>query len=185
MPTAQEEVEMNKLIEKLQQTGNVLKRKYEAEKQRMKELHALQRQVEAKVSEQADYKQTKGGLDACTMQDLKAQKKLNFLEIRVNDLKRKISLLNISNNKKKNEINKCRQNLVLCDTVHKSLSVEFEEDKEKMALLMDESNEIYNEQQDAKMKTNELVALDISEGTEHRAEICSSHFIIPCRVDTI
>ena len=66
---------MNKLIEKLQQTGNVLKRKYEAEKQRMKELHALQRQVEAKVSEQADYKQTKGGLDACTMQDLKAQKK--------------------------------------------------------------------------------------------------------------
>ena len=93
MPTAQEEVEMNKLIEKLQQTGNVLKRKYEAEKQRMKELHALQRQVEAKVSEQADYKQTKGGLDACTMQDLKAQKKLNFLEIRVNDLKRKISLL--------------------------------------------------------------------------------------------
>ena len=44
MPTAQEEVEMNKLIEKLQQTGNVLKRKYEAEKQRMKELHALQRQ---------------------------------------------------------------------------------------------------------------------------------------------
>lgn len=171
MPTAQEEVEMNKLIEKLQQTGNVLKRKYEAEKQRMKELHALQRQVEAKVSEQADYKQTKGGLDACTMQDLKAQKKLNFLEIRVNDLKRKISLLNISNNKKKNEINKCRQNLVLCDTVHKSLSVEFEEDKEKMALLMDESNEIYNEQQDAKMKTNELIALDISEGTEHRAEM--------------
>ena len=56
MPTAQEEVEMNKLIEKLQQTGNVLKRKYEAEKQRMKELHALQRQVEAKVSEQADFK---------------------------------------------------------------------------------------------------------------------------------
>ena len=37
MPTAQEEVEMNKLIEKLQQSGNVLKRKYEAEKQRMKE----------------------------------------------------------------------------------------------------------------------------------------------------
>ena len=171
MPTAQEEVEMNKLIEKLQQSGNLLKRKYEAEKQRMKELHQLQRQVEAKVREQADYKQIRGGLDACAVQDLKAIKSLNFLEIRVNELKRKLSLLTISNNKRKSEINKARQNLVLCDTVHKSLSAEFDEHKEQMAHLMDESNDVYGEQQEAKMKTNELVELDIKEGSEHRLEM--------------
>ena len=171
MPTAQEEVEMNKLIEKLQQSGNVLKRKYEAEKQRMKELYQLQRQVEAKLKEHANLKQKKGGLDACAVQDLKAVKELNFLEIRVNDLKRKLSLLTIDNNKRKDYINKERQKLVLFDTVHKSLSGEFEEQKEQMAQLMDESNEVYNEQQEAKEKTNELVSLDIKESSEHRAEM--------------
>ena len=161
---------MNNLIEKLQQSGNP-ERKYEAEKQRMKELHQLQRQVEAKLKEHASYKQKKGGLDACAVQDLKAVKELNFLEIRVNDLKRKLSLLTIDNNKRKDQINKERQKLVLFDTVHKSLSGEFEEQKEQMAQLMDESNEVYNEQQEAKEKTNELVSLDIKESSEHRAEM--------------
>ena len=113
----------------------------------------------------------KGGLDACAVQDLKAVKELNFLEIRVNDLKRKLSLLTIDNNKRKDQINKERQKLVLFDTVHKSLSGEFEEQKEQMAQLMDESNEVYNEQQEAKEKTNELVSLDIKESAEHRAEM--------------
>ena len=40
-----------------------------------------------------------------------------------------------------------------------------------MAQLMDESNEVYNEQQEAKEKTNELVSLDIKESAEHRAEM--------------
>ena len=36
---------------------------------------------------------------------------------------------------------------------------------------MDESNDVYGEQQEAKMKINELVQLDIKEANEHRAEM--------------
>ena len=168
MPTAQEEVDMNKLIEKLQVTGNVLKRKYEAENQRMKELNQLQRQVQAKILEQAAIKQKKGGLDACALQDRLAVKRLSFLELRVNDLKRKLSLQSISNRKRKNEINSLRQQMVLFDTVHSSLSVDFESHKESMARLMDESNDVYNERQDALENIRELVALDLEESSEHR-----------------
>jgi hypothetical protein len=169
MPTAQEEVEMNELIEKLQLSGNVLKRKYEAEKQRMKELHQLKRQVDAKILEQESKKQMKGGLDACAVQDKLETKKLSFLELRVNDLKRKLSLQVISNRQRKDQINSLRQKMVLFDTVHGSLGKEFGAHKESMASLMDDSNDVYNERQEALEKIRELVSLDLEESADHRA----------------
>ena len=111
----------------------------------------------------------KGGLDACAVQDKLETKKLSFLELRVNDLKRKLSLQVISNRQRKDQINSLRQKMVLFDTVHGSLGKEFGAHKESMASLMDESNDVYNERQEALEKIRELVSLDLEESADHRA----------------
>ena len=117
-------------------TGTHLQRKYEAEKQRLDELNSLWHQVERKIKEQSALRQREGGIYACRARDLKNVKQLKFLEIRVNDQKRKSSQIEIRNEKLKEQINRVRQKLQLFNTIHASLSDEFKEEESRMAELL-------------------------------------------------
>ena len=156
------------MIMKLQTEAGKLQRKTEAETQRLAELVALEKQVEAKVKEQrgASIRRRSGGVYACDMTSVRNSKRVHVLEVQRADANRKASLLDLQNEKIKVVINGCRKKLVLYDKVYKRLAWELEAIKRDNDELIAASNEVFGAHGEAVRQKKRLDDLNRGEQEE-------------------